>query len=52
MSYFMLIDQRGDIIQMIFSLRLKQINPLLEKTYLDCVNKIFMYDNKTLERNI
>lgn len=44
--------QRGDIIQMISSLGLELINPLLEKTYLDSVNKIFMDDNKTLERNI
>lgn len=37
---------------MISSLGLELINPLLEKTYLDSVNKIFMDDNKTLERNI
>lgn len=44
--------QRGDIIQIISSLGLELINPLLEKTYLDSVDKIFMDDNKTLERNI
>lgn len=41
--------QRGDIIQIISSLGLELINPLLEKTYLDCVDKIFMDDNKTQE---
>jgi hypothetical protein len=43
--------QRGDIIQIISSLGLELINPLLEKTYLDSIDKIFMDDNKTLERN-
>lgn len=41
--------QRNDIIQMISSLWLEIINPLLEKTYLDSVDKIFMDHNKTLK---
>ncbi len=41
--------QRGDIIQIISSLGLELINPLLEKTYLDSIDKIFMDDNKSLE---
>lgn len=41
--------QRGDIIQIISSLGLTLINPLLEKTYLDNVDKIFQDNNKILE---
>ncbi len=41
--------QRGDIIQVISSLKLELINPLLEKIYLDSIDEVFMDDNKTLE---